>query len=148
MQKYNDAKIQLAGMANAIHNSPIETNNTEEKQMDNDKFLETNAAREVLNEYVINDISNNVNLMIKGVEITVYRGEMTLYDFDLSAADIGWLLLNARDEVVIKLVHYIRDRVCDEARGYLEQEPEPRHWLELAKENADEFKFESKRQGD
>jgi len=118
--------------------------------MDNDEFLATSAAREVLNEYVINDITNDAHPIIEGVESAVYHGEMSLYDFDLSAADIGWLLLNARDEVVIKLVHYIRERVRveAEARGYLEQEQEPRHWLELAKENAEDHKFESKRQGD
>lgn len=117
--------------------------------MDNDEFLETSTAREVLNEYVINDITNDANPLIRSVESAVYHGEMSLYDFGLSAADIGWLLLNARNEVLIKLVHYIRGRVCDEAqeRGYFEQEPEPRHWLELAKEDAEELKAESKRQG-
>jgi hypothetical protein len=120
---------------------------TQREKMDNDEFLTTSAAREVLNEYVINDISNDANPLIEGVESAVYHGEMSLYDFGLSAADIGWLLLNARDEVVIKLVHYIRERVYDEAeaRGYLELEPETRHWLELAKEDAEGHKFESKR---
>jgi hypothetical protein len=118
--------------------------------MDNEEFLATNAAREVLNEYVINDITKDSHPIINGVESAVYHGEMSLYDFDLSAADIGWLLLNARDEVLIKLVHYIRERVRDEAEihGYLEQEQKPKHWLEIAKEYAEEHKFESKRQVD
>jgi hypothetical protein len=117
--------------------------------MNNDKFLATSAAREVLNEYVLNGMEKNANSFIKEVEISVYLGKHILHDFNLKAADIGWLLLNARNEVLIKLVHYIRERVCDEAEihGYIEQEPEPRHWLELAKEDAEEHKFESKRQG-
>lgn len=117
MKKYNDAKIQLAISELVIHNSVIQTQNNEDNMTD---FLQTPAAGEVLNEYVLNSISGETSQNMKEVHKQILFDEATFTDFRFTDNDLRWLLLNAAPKVLIQTCFFIRERVLDEGfqRGY------------------------------